>query len=339
MLERLEVYHLRTHQHYGVKFSDTITTVIGKNGTGKTTLLEAISYLCRGRSFRGSDKEIIQHGAAWFKITGVINGTRREIRYQPDRVPSKTIRVGEKESSRMSRSHLLPLVVFEPDDLRLIHGSPARRRRWCDVLCDTLYPGHLAKVRRYERVIVQRNAALKTNQELFAWDVALSDLAEQIVSRRREVVTAITPLIVQEYQRISHISAEIALHYITPHTAQPLTASLMMELLRRHRAHDKITGTTSVGPHRDDIHFLLQTKLAASMASRGETRTMILASKFAEAQLIERTLNQKPIILLDDVFSELDRERQKALEKGFTDCQTILTAVDAPTAKNAIRLA
>lgn len=324
MIRRLTVDHLRAHSHLSVQFAEMVTTIVGRNGTGKTTLLEAIAYMCRGRSFRGSDKELLQHDAEWFKITGRIGHEKREVRYQPDRTPSKTIIIDEKSFTRMPRTHLLPLVVFEPDDLRLIHGSPARRRRWCDVVADTLQPGHLARVRRYERVMLQRNAALKTNQELFAWDVALANLAEQIITIRRRVIKQISPLIQQEYARISQSEVEIHLTY-TAHTA---TASAILELLQHHRSRDKATGTTSVGPHRDDIHFYFQGKSAATVASRGETRTIIIASKYAEAQLIQQQLHQKPLVLLDDVLSELDQERQTALEAGFAGCQTILTAVD-----------
>jgi DNA replication and repair protein RecF len=330
IIENIKINNLRSHAHFSSEFSEKTTIITGPNGSGKTSVLEAISVALQGRSFKGVDRDMLRSGDAWWKIEIINDEDERVVKYQPESNIPKQFIVDNKQSIRLPAKYKYPVVLFEPDDLRLLHGSPARRRKFIDTLAAQLYSGYSQVLGRYERTLQQRNKLLKneTTQDLFAWNVSLAKYGALIINTRAELIDRIDKNLRHVYNRISETGDSVVLRYpikLSAHNEQRLLNELESQVSR-----DRALGYTSVGPHRHDIEFEFNHKAAADTASRGETRTIILALKFLEVDLLEEAKEKKPIILLDDVFSELDESRQLHLATNFKDHQIIMTSVDAP---------
>ncbi len=333
IVKSINVKNVRSHDDFKGVFSEGTTVITGKNGSGKTTLLESLYVGLRGKSFKGTDKEILRHDNAWYRIDIGLDNQERVIKYQPgDQYKSKIFEIDGKKFSRLPKTSKYPVVLFEPDDLRLLHGSPSRRRRFFDLLVTQTNPEYQTVVNRYEKILKQRNALLKekgtdTNR-LFAWDVSLAKYGSQIILARKDIVNKINQSVETVYNKIAKTKDEVRLNYPYP-TSGNVEQRLLAEL-EASIQKDLIIGSTSVGPHRHDIEVYFNNKLAETSASRGETRTIVLALKFIEVVMIEEAGDQKPLILLDDVFSELDEPRQTHLVSNFNDNQIIMTSVAVP---------
>jgi DNA replication and repair protein RecF len=367
-INSITLNNFRSHIESRFDFGRNVTVISGPNGSGKTSILEAIYILMRGKSFRDNDSSLTQFNKDFWRVTGSFNkaeldseaseeaANNRDVRYIASKVnnnqdtrnsleqsqkSSKQFLLNNTKKSRLTSKYTLPVVLFEPDDLLLIHGSPSRRRKHIDQLISQLYPVYSSIVNRYQRALQQRNSLLKNNDHtisihnygdtLFVWDITLADLASKIISRRCDVLKKLSSLVNKYYQEISknHESVELiyspATHYNFDNLQQNITS-----LLLSRQQRDKMTGFTSVGPHRDDITYLLKGRDSSITASRGEIRTIILALKLAETQLIEQDLSEKPIILLDDVFSELDLNHRDSLVNNLShDEQIIITTTNS----------
>lgn len=315
--------------------------IIGKNGVGKTNLLEAIYTLYSGKSFRDSDEELLQFGESWWKITvqlsDVTGDTTRELRYQPSQPSPKQLYVDGTPKGRFTYRLQLPLVLFEPDDLLMIHASPSVRRQYIDALLMKLQPAYRHVVAKYERALMQRNNLLKKplsdhelSDALFAWDITLSTLGSEIITSRRQLISELDDILTGYYRGITGDSETITMNYDTRHGSE---SNELARLLAGRLPQDRLRGFTTVGPHRDDIEFLCNSKPMKTTASRGEVRTLLLALKFAELSLIERYTGTPPLFLLDDVFSELDASRQQALTQFMVSVQKIITSTETYHAK------
>ena len=332
IISSLAVQHVRTHQKLVCELSPGVTVITGRNGSGKTSLIEAIYLALRGTSFRGSDKEILQYNTAWWRVDiKTDEGDIRTVKFDSLRSTGrKQFVIDEKTSYRLSPTYKYPVVLFEPDDLRLISGSPTRRRYFIDTLITSIDPQYGVNLRKYERALKQRNSLLKkqlvTTDDLFVWNVALSEYGALVVGQRVAFIERLNAKLNEIYNTIATSTDEVSIHYsdtLIGNTKQKLISEL-------HANHDRdvILGYTTVGPHRHDIVFNFNHTPALSSASRGEIRTIILALKFLEVGLIEQLTDKKPIILLDDVFGELDESRQKHLVSNFKDYQIIVSSVN-----------
>lgn len=326
-LKSITVQNFRVHKTCTIDFKDSVTLIVGQNGSGKTSLLEAIYVNLRGKSFKGTDDTIRRDGDEWYRIDLDTDEGSRTFKHQMNGV-KKMYEIDSRIYRRLVDRVKYPIVLFEPDDLRIISGSPSRRRDYLDTFIAQYDPHYSASLRRYERALLQRNKLLKRTQlnrdELFAWNVALSRYGADIVTARQELAQYINSQITQVYQTIAPTQDIVAVHYShqTPVSSQHLLAELEQAYER-----DRIVGSTSVGPHRHDLVFTFNGTLASEIGSRGEIRTITLALKFIEAARIIEKTDQHPIILLDDVFSELDHARQERLLSEFQDHQVIMTSV------------
>lgn len=331
-LASLEVQHVRAHEKYSLDIAPNITFIAGRNGSGKTSLLEAIHIALQGSSFKGSDTDVLRSGAPWYRIDVVTDeGSTRTVKFDPARASGKKqFEIDGKISYRLTYSHKYPVVLFEPDDMRLISGSPARRRQFIDRFISQFDPEYALSLRRYDRALKQRNALLKKRSgqnNLFVWDVSLSKYGAYITGRRIELLERLQPRLEATYGEIARSDDIITISYSNRYSGS-IEQKLLGDL---HQSADRDShlGYTSVGPHRHDIIFELNGVPAASNASRGEVRTIILALKFLEVDVIKEFTGSDPIILLDDVFSELDESRQNALMERFSSYQTIVTGVNS----------
>lgn len=337
VIKKITVKNFRVHEDITTTLSPNTTVITGKNGSGKTSIIEAIYLGLQGRSFKGVDKDILSQGKDWWRIDiEFSDGTKRQIKYDNQKITSKKqFIIDNKINYRLPNRLKIPVVLFEPTDLRLLNGSPNRRRDFIDDFICQITPEYSGVLGKYERALKQRNNLLKNktqNREgLFVWDVALSEYGSQIIEQRILFIEKLNTQISDLYNNISGNEDAISVHY--SHTYIGDIKQKLINDLSKNRDKDTILGYTTTGPHRHDVIFNFNNSPALSVASRGEVRTIVIALKFIEVNLIEEITGQNPIILLDDVFSELDITRQESL---ITDKkhQIIITSTDDKTVKN-----
>ncbi len=341
-IQSLHVKHIRSHREYSIEFSPEVTIITGANGSGKTSLLEAVYISLQGTSFRGSDGDLLQKDSPWWKIDVVLNDQQtRTIKYDPAKTPSrKQFVIDSKTTARIPAKLKHPVVLFDPDDLRLLHGSPTRRRQFIDRFISQLNPLYGPALRKYERAMKQRNNLLKSayisDDQLFAWNIALAEHGAYIIEQRIAFIEQINQNLSGLYQSIAGTHDEVSIHY--SHTFVGDIKQKLLNELHAHAERDRYLGNTSVGPHRHDVIFQINTSPALSTASRGEARTIVLALKFLEVDIIERLTGKQPIILLDDVFSELDASRQKLLTSQLKGHQIIITSATSHAGKHLVHV-
>lgn len=305
----------------------------GPNASGKTNLLEAILVLAQGGSFRAKDQELIQHNQEWARLDATtINGDRTvKITETPQQ---KLFVVDGQVFKRMSQQRRLPVILFEPNHMLLFAGAPELRRTFLDELLEKISPQFGEYNRHYKRVLSQRNALLKKKQpeQLFVWNIRLSELGGRIAKERARLVARFNERASHLYSEISSNKTTITLTYFT-HFPLESYESVMLHRLEQNIEQDLLRGFTTSGPHRDDLVAELNGNAFQQTASRGENRTLVLTLKMLELQLLEDFYATKPLILLDDVFSELDAARRLALTDMVRNYQTVLTTTDADIAQ------
>jgi DNA replication and repair protein RecF len=333
IIKSLAVENIRAHHSFSRPLSSNVTVITGDNGSGKTSLIEAVVVALTGKSFKGTDKELLRYEADWWRIDVQLDDQLRTVKYQPAAgAKRKQFVVDDKTTIRLPAASHYPVVLFEPDDLRLLHGSPSRRRQFIDRFAGQLVPGYSRVLHRYERALLQRNKLLKqhaVNDSLFAWNVSLAKYGAAIIDTRVRIIERLNSKLNEVYGTIAQTNDTISIHY--SHTLIDNTEQKLLGELEARIDRDRFLGYTGIGPHRHDVLFEFNDTPAISSASRGEVRTTILALKFLEVDIIEEVTGMRPIVLLDDVFSELDEKRQTHLATSFRDHQIIMTSTHAPT--------
>lgn len=332
----LRVQHVRTHHDYTLTLAPDVTVITGANGSGKTSLIEALYIALQGSSFKGADKDILQHDENWYRIDlDFSDDTERAVKFDATRQTGrKQFIIDDKTHYRLPLQQRLPVVLFEPDDLRLLHGSPERRRRFIDHCINQVDPLYSATLRRYERALKQRNALLKrqaSSDNFFAWNVTLSEYGSMIIEKRFHFINELNDRLNSTYEAIAGQGDTVRVSYSA---SQGSSKQKLLSELHHATERDLLLGFTTVGPHRHDVVFEFNGAPALSVASRGEVRSVVLALKFLEIDIIERITNERPIVLLDDVFSELDDARQQHLTTLTKSHQIIITSA---TSSNRIK--
>jgi DNA replication and repair protein RecF len=328
-IKTLRVQQFRNHDDVSYVFSPSTTLIYGENGAGKTSLLEAIYVAFRGSSFKGVDRDIVNERRDWYRVDIEDDLYKRTVLF--DNRAGKKLKqfvVDGKKTARLSKKDKRPIILFSPDDLRLISGSPSRRRQYIDRMIAQYDESYALATRRYERALLQRNKLLKspgvTTDALFSWNVILSENGSKIISLRRQVIEYLNDVLPKYYANIAAQEALVSIEYDhAAHTPQEL-----LHAYEKSFERDRAVGSTHIGPHRHDFTVFLRDKHAADIASRGENRTLILAMKYAEADILRERYEELPLILLDDVFGELDKLHRESLIRTFTEYQVIITATD-----------
>lgn len=329
--QSIDLSDFRNYSALSMEFHPKINILYGDNAQGKTNILEALYLGCTTKSHKGSkDGEMLRIGAeeSHIRIGVEKDGIGHTIDLHLKRNRSKGIAIDGipiKKSSELVG--LVQVVFFSPEDLGIIKNGPAERRRFIDMeLCqlDKLYLHDLAK---YKRIVEQRNNLLKQlayNRELLdtlsIWNAQLEEYGKRIIKNRKAFVLRLNEIIYGIHKRLSGGREELFLEY-EPNVGEEEFA------LRLHKAmeRDIALKTTTVGPHRDDIKFLIQDTDIRKFGSQGQQRTSALSLKLAEIEIIRKEKRTEPILLLDDVLSELDRKRQNYLMEGIEGIQTIIT--------------
>lgn len=334
MIANLRLQNFRSYNDESFEFDQGVNIIVGPNASGKTNLLEAVMVLGQGSSFRARDAELVQFKKPWARLDGNFATHARTVKIQnSENAPIKSFVIDDKPLKRLSLERTAPVVLFEPNHLQLMVRGPETRREYFDELLERTRPQFKSLASGYRRTLAQRNALLKhgrakASQQLFAWNIRLSELGAQIVSGRQELIDEINKNISKSYSRVAGRRSKVELIYDCQFPAANY-ASRMLSKLEKNVDLDFERGFTSSGPHREDISFILDGQPAGATASRGETRSLLLALKIFELGLIEKTRGQAPIFLLDDVFSELDGRRRRALVDALASRQTIITTTDA----------
>ena len=318
-----------------------LTVLCGPNGQGKTNLLEAVWLLTGGKSFRGSkDAELIRRGCEFSVLEGEIesgggeNSIRLTVGSKTSQRPGRTARLNGADVGRAAAlAGHFQAVVFEPDLLSLVKGGPEGRRRFLDTALSQVYRAYLVALRRYARLTSQKNALLKSyditpngNMLLDTYDEQLAEYGALIMEHRCKFLAAAAPIAAQNYKDISHGAEVLALNYQMC-TAAP-TAAALTEKMRAMRSAELRAGFCLAGPHREDLEILLDGQPARVFGSQGQQRSCVLAMKLAEATVVGDLFGEHPVLLLDDVLSELDDERQTYLLTRMGEHQTIVTTCD-----------
>ena len=328
VVKKLSVQNIRSHDNFVINLSPTVTVITGDNGSGKTSLIESLYLILQGKSFKGTDKDMLRYDTPWWRIDVEFDDfIKRTVTFNPElSTGRKKFTVDEKINYRLPIKSKYPVVLFEPDDLRLLHGSPTRRRQFIDNFISQLDPIYSQSLHKYDRALKQRNNLLKkqfaSKDELFIWNISLSEYGAYIIEKRIAFIEKINSQLNDAYNVIAKSNDIVTAHY--SHTYIGDIKQKLLNDLHSHMERDLINGFTSTGPHRHDVIFQFNNKPALDVASRGEVRSIVLALKFLEVDIIEQITNLKPIILLDDVFSELDKNRQQQLLTSQN--QTIITS-------------
>ena len=316
----------------------------------KTNLLEAIWLLTGGKSFRGGkDAELVRRGETFAVLEAVTQRTRQEDQ-EPDDPARVRITVGTPDAPRPGRyasvngaapkraaglAGSFPAVVFDPGHLSLVKGAPEGRRRFLDAALCQLYPGYLATYRRYVRVLQQKNALLRhsaTGQErpyaekralLEVLNVELAAQGEVLQQRRRDYLALLGPLACANYQELSHGAERMSIRY-----AAQFAPGGLADLLKQRQNEELRAGQSLCGVHREDLELLLDDQPARVFASQGQQRSVVLSLKMAEAAAAARITGEHPVLLLDDVLSELDEGRKQYLLTRMKEKQTFVTSCD-----------
>lgn len=324
MLKKLKLENYRNHNNFDLKLDD-ITVLVGKNGVGKTNVLEAIGLLSYGRSFRGENRlEMINFDSDFARVTG------NDLEVFIQHTPRLVFQMKERGVRRKIADFvgILPSVVFSPESMQIISGEPKERRRFLDIVISQKDHKYLRALQDYKKVLVQRNGLLKLitdgraeEDQLNFWDEELVVAAKIITSARKRAVGEFSEKVSEFYRTISgqkKSNIEIIYH---AKAEGDFAAKLLFK-----RGIDIAVGITLSGPHRDDLRFKLNNLEAEKYASRGELRSIILALKMAELKYLEN--DRRPILLLDDIFSELDADHRAHLYQLIKNYQSVITTTD-----------
>ncbi|MDG2427634.1 MAG: DNA replication/repair protein RecF [Acidimicrobiales bacterium] len=327
----------RNHPEVDLKLDPGITLIIGDNGRGKTNLIEALNWLSRGTSFRGASTEaMVRLGSDRAVIRSEINTDGREILLEAELLASGRNRIQVNRQRVTRLRDLLGYIrttVFGPEDLQLVKGSPGERRGWIDDLLVDLHPRNYVLRRDLDRILRQRNTLLKqargrlsteVEATLDVWDTQLSEVGEGIANARREVIETLEPLVDNLLNALTDGKSSMSMNVLD----QWSTTSLK-QALGAARNNDVKRGVTTVGPHRDEIFLSLDGMPARTHASQGEQRSIALAMRLAGHRLVADQTGEEPIVLLDDVFSELDVRRCAALVGLLPSSQALMTSAGA----------
>ncbi|MEE3235121.1 MAG: DNA replication and repair protein RecF [Candidatus Latescibacterota bacterium] len=339
-LRELSLRPFRNFEKKHLCFSSARTLIYAENGKGKSNILEAISYLSIGKSIRGvKDNHAIPHTGSHFDVRGVFfrDGAKRNIRVFFGKQEGK--RVFLEEEPLLKVSDLVGefrTVHFSPEEVSLVLRFPTQRRRLLDILISQARPTYLKELQKYRRALSQRNKMLRNSKngfissefsrEIAPWDKQIAEFGASIRFGRLNAIESMRADFVGFYNRFSPEGEYASLNYNGPKTKEidSLTKELFEEITKK-RQQELRAGYTIVGPHRDDVLFEINGKTADDFASEGQLKTALISWKLAESRFIEKQCSQQPILLLDDIFSELDSNRMNLLLDSITEFDQVIT--------------
>ena len=340
-VQSLSLRNFRNYEQASIAPDSGVTVFTGPNAQGKTNILEALHLCCLGRSHRTArDEEMIRWGADSARVqicTQQCNGTHEVtlLLYRAQR-KKKVVRIGARPAERIGElfGHVCG-VLFSPEDLSIVKEGPAERRRFLDMQLSQLRPAYFYSLQRAVRTLNQRNALLKEIARhpsllptLDMWDEQLARVGAEIARNRREAVTYLHDEAGRVHASLTDGREALHLRYISQTEDAPDAAERLLARLHAARSEDLRRMTTTVGIHRDDMGVSINGKEARTFASQGQQRSAVLSLKLAQLEMAARETGEAPILMLDDVMSELDPGRRRQLLERIDRVQTFVTCTD-----------
>jgi len=330
----LRLQNFRSYSDFAVELNPGVNIVVGPNASGKTNLLESLLVICGSPSYRNGYDKLIMQEQDWARVDALSGNGDRVVKLKNNAgLFDKSYIVNQRPYKRLPAKEIIPSVLFEPENMRLLTGSPNLRRDFFDDIISEIQPGFRSIQNHYKRTLAQRNHLLKKNnqnisQQIFAWNIRLGELAGKIVEQRLSLIKELNKCIGDIYSQIANKNTKVTIDYSSVLNLNTYESSLI-KILDESLEKDMLRGFTAYGPHREDFIININNSTADAIASRGETRTLVLGLKLLEIKILEQKREQKPLVLLDDVFSELDGARRQALTRYLEDYQVVITTTDA----------
>lgn len=332
-LKRIKLVNFRNYQQQEIELSPNMNLFFGENAQGKTNILEAVFLCAIGKSFRAKkEKELInlEKKQAFVEIEYEKSDRSGKIKIILD--DKKNIFLNDIKQSKLSDIlGKINMVMFSPDDIEILKSSPAKRRRFLNIMISQLRPHYVHSLNMYQKTLEQRNNYLrqivkenKPEEMLEIWDESLANYAKEIYEYRNEFVGKIKEKILDIHSQITDRQEELKLKYISDCENKE---TYKEELIKSRKA-DIERGYTSKGIHRDDIYFFINKKQVNIYGSQGQNRTVILSLKLAELEIIKEETEEYPILLLDDFMSELDGKRRENFLKNIDNTQILITCTE-----------
>ena len=331
ILKSVELNNFRNYESLHMELDSGTNILYGDNAQGKTNILESIYVSGTTKSHKGSkDREMIRFGCEESHIRTIVEkgGVDYQIDIHLKKNRSKGIAINRIPIRKASELFgILNLVFFSPEDLNIIKNGPSERRRFLDLELCQLNKLYLYELTLYNKILNQRNKLLKDiifrpelKDTLSVWDDQLVESGKKIIEAREEFVRELGVIVQKIHKRLSGDKEELILSYEPDSRAEELE-----QKMREYRERDLKFGQTTAGPHRDDLSFFLDQVDIRRFGSQGQQRTSALSLKLSEIELVKKSIHETPILLLDDVLSELDSNRQNFLLNSIHDIQTLIT--------------
>lgn len=340
-IAKASLTNFRNYKNLTLDLDNTVTFLVGKNGQGKTNILESIGFISLGKSFRNADaRDMVSSGESFLRLKFMVEGSEGFVleTYFGDDKNTTSKRSFWKNGVEQSLNDFLAqlkIVVFSPENINLLLLGPEERRRYLNFLFLQNFPKDFAILGRYAQILAQRNALLyrikkgyAEKKELIFWNTRLAIEGSQIILKRQELVNRMNETFPRFFSEIakSDAHAEIVYKSRLQNPENREVVDVFLEELLAHESVDIEKAVTHVGPHRDNFEIRVDENNLLSFGSRGELRTALLAMKFAECEMLPK--DQKPILLLDDVFSELDASRRQKVLELARPYQTLVTTCE-----------
>ncbi len=335
-INKITLENFRNYEVQEIRLEDNINVFYGNNAQGKTNILEALYFCAFGRSFRTyKDAELINFNQTTAKIKVEFEKNTREqgIEIALNKSEKKQIKLNDIRVNKNSELlGNLNLVLFSPDDTVVLKESPTSRRKFLDILISQIRPNYAHVLSTYNKILENRNSVIKSQKidTIDIWDEQLAITAEKIFEYRVEYINKLQRFVDKIAPCLTNEKERLVIKYKTSFKGK----EEFLKLLKQNLRNDLFRGYTTAGIHRDDFELLVNDKELNLYGSQGQHRTAILSLKFAELEIIKEEINENPILLLDDITSELDLERIGLIFKKISDFQVLITCTDANILRN-----
>jgi DNA replication and repair protein RecF len=342
VLKKLKLVNFRNYAKQEIAFHPGLNILFGQNGQGKTNILESLYYLALTKSFRtNTDQNLVLNNTQFFRIEGdfstdrnrklisslSFSGTQgKQLKLNNQKVPKFSDYIGT-----------IPLVLLAPSDLEITQGGPYQRRKFLDIMLSQSSKLYLYHLLQYRRALKQRNLILQDGEEidkatLESWEATLIQHGTILVEKRREAIAELDSMVKQFYVKLSGKEDKVKIVYQTSIAVQneKTLSEEYEQAMTQNRERDQQLQTTGIGPHRDDILFLINGKSLRWMGSQGEQKTFIISLKMSEYQYLQETRNNLPLLLFDDIFGELDANRIGNMIQSLSQIGQVFITTTSP---------
>ena len=341
LIKKIKLKDFRNYDELELDFNDNVNLILGQNAQGKTNLLESIYVTSMGKSFRTSkDIEMIRFGSEFGKVyvETLKDDFEGSVEIVIDKASKKFVKVDGvkiKKTSQLLKN--IYIVIFSPEDLKIVKDEPEKRRKFIDRELCQIKPSYYDNLSNYKKVLLQRNTYLKENfidqGILDIWDMQLARFGAAIMHQRKVFTEKINKISCGIHSSITNGNEYLKIIYdpnVEFKESIREQEEFFYEIIKKSCENDLRQRTTTKGPHKDDLEFFINNINVRSFGSQGQQRTAALSLKLAEISIIEEETGEKPVLLLDDVMSELDAARQEFLIKSLADIQLFVTTTEIP---------